>query len=388
MKDLTAVEFLESIVKLDSMNPPGNELPVAEQVKSLLDSHSIENEVFKFDDNRGNLVAWLRGEGDPNDPNRKVLGLSGHMDTVPVGEVEWEHGPFSAKQVDGKMYGRGTCDMKGGLTALLYAMIELKNEGVKLNGDVKLLACAGEEAGAVGAKRLYKEGQMKDVDALIIAEPTNDEICISEKGVLWLEITTFGKTAHGSTPQFGVNAINHMHRLLSALYDNFEMDVEADWLLGKPTYNVSVIKGGVGTNVVPDQCSVQIDIRTIPGQSHDEIFAQIEGIFNDVKAEVEDLQFEMKRINDLRAVETKPENDFVQMFKEEATSFFGKEKEFQGMIPYTDGAALIAEDDDVPLVIYGSADTKLAHQPNEYIEIDPFLKSIELYKQIIKKYLA
>src|SRR5699024_6774529 len=388
MEKLTPVQFLESIVKLDSMNPPRNEQPVAEHVKRLLDSHGLENELFPIEDNRANLDGWLRGEGDTNDPNRKVLGLSGHMDTVPIGEVEWDHDPFGAHQLDGKMYGRGTCDMKGGLTALLYAMIELKNEGVKLNGDVKLLACAGEEAGAVGAKRLYAEGQMKDVDALIIAEPTNNDVCISEKGVLWLEITTYGKTAHGSTPQFGVNAINHMHHLLSALYDNFEMDVEEDWLLGKPTYNVSVIKGGVGTNVVPDQCTVQVDIRTIPGQSHDDIFAEINQIFNDAKSGVEDLNFEMTRINDLRSVETTPDDAFVQLFKEEATEFHGEEKPYKGMIPYTDGAALIAEDDNVPLIIYGSADTKLAHQPNEYIEIEPFLQSIELYKRVIKKYLA
>lgn len=388
MTAITPLEFLEKIIQINSVNPPGNELPVAKEVKDLLDSHHIENELFPFDDNRANLIAWIRGEGDPNDPERKVLGLSGHMDVVPVGEAKWKHEPFAAVQEDGKMYGRGTSDMKGGLTALLFAMIELKNEGVSLKGDIKMLATAGEEVGAVGAKRLYSEGHMDDVDALIIAEPTNNEVCIAEKGVLWLEVTTYGKTAHGSTPHLGINAINHMYHLLHALETNFEMDVEADELLGKPTYNVSMINGGVGTNVVPDQCSLRIDIRTIPGQSHDEIYNEIEQLFSDVKKEIPELDFEMKRINDLRAVQTKSTDAFAEAFRKRASNFFGEEKEYKGMIPYTDGAALIAEDDNIPLVIFGSADTKLAHQPNEYIEIEPFLKSIELYKQVILDYLT
>lgn len=383
---MSPVEFLEKIVKINSVNPPGNELPVAKEIKALLDSHGIEAELLPFDENRANLVAHLRGNEGKESSN--VLGLSGHMDVVPVGEAKWKHDAFSAAQEDGKMYGRGTCDMKGGLVALLFAMIELKEEGVPLNGDIKMLVTAGEEVGAVGAKRLQQEGYMDDVDALVIAEPTSNEVCISEKGVLWLEVTTYGKTAHGSAPHLGINAIDHMHHLLHALYTKFEMNVSPHDQLGEPTYNVSMINGGVGTNVVPDQASFRIDIRTIPGQSHDEIAQSIESLFNEVKAEIPDLSFDIKRLNDLRAVETSASDEFAKIFKDQASRYFGEEKEFKGMVPYTDGAALITEEADIPLVIYGSADLSLAHQPNEHIEIEPFLESIKLYKEVIKEYLA
>src|SRR5690625_1185160 len=215
------------------------------------------------------------------------------MDVVPAGKKEWIVDPFSADKINGKIYGRGASDMKGGLTVLLFAMISLNDEKDLLNGDIKLLATAGEEIGAIGAKKLVEDGHLEDVTALIIAEPTSNNICIAEKGVLWVEITTYGKSAHGATPELGNNAIIHMNRILNAFQNQFKMDFVPDELLGNPTYNISVIKGGTNTNVVPESCSLQIDFRTVPSQTHQSIIRSLNHIIEKIKMDVPEFKTEI-----------------------------------------------------------------------------------------------
>ncbi|WP_077325268.1 M20/M25/M40 family metallo-hydrolase [Virgibacillus siamensis] len=178
-----AKSFLKEIIQIKSVNPPGNETEVAKKLKELFEKHSIETELVEYDENRSNLIARLKGEQDG-----PVLGLTGHMDVVPPGDIEWEHDPFGAEEEDGKIYGRGACDMKSGLVACAMAMVSLKEEGFPKSGEITLLATVGEEAGAVGSSQLTEKGYADQLDALIIAEPTKNEIKISHKGALWPQI--------------------------------------------------------------------------------------------------------------------------------------------------------------------------------------------------------
>lgn len=382
----SAVEFLKKIVKINSVNPPGNELAVAREIQALLEEHCIENELIEFEGGRANLIARLRGRR--NGIYSKVLALSGHMDVVPPGKTKWKHGVFSANEVNGRIYGRGTCDMKGGLTALIFAMIVLKNEGVQLNGDLKLLVTAGEEVDAIGAKHLVKAGHMDDVTAIIIAEPTNNEVCIAEKGALWVEITTFGRTAHGSSPSDGINAIEHMRHVLNALDQNFRFDKTPDDLLGSPTYSITTIDGGVKTNVIPDQCKLQIDFRTVPPQNHQDILQQLNEVLRSISHEIADFDYKINVINDMPPVKTNHEDGFVKVTREIAEGFYGEPKEPKGVPYYSDGAILVGPSSNIPLVIFGAANPRYAHQPDECIEIEPFLSSIDFYKLVIQKYLS
>lgn len=138
------------------------------------------------------------------------------MDVVPPGKIRWQYDPFSADEVDRKIYGRDAADMKGGLIALVFAMLELKDAGVELNEDVKLLGTAGEETRAVGSGRLYQDGYMDGVGNTARGKPTTGDIMIANKGVSWVEITCYGRTVHGSMPETGINAIAHMNQLLNA----------------------------------------------------------------------------------------------------------------------------------------------------------------------------
>lgn len=198
--------------------------------------------------------------------------------------------------------------MKSGLVACALAMISLKEKGLPEKGEVTLLATVGEEAGAVGAHQLTKKGYAEQLDALIVAEPTQNHIKIAHKGALWPQITTYGKTAHGSMPDMGTNAVTHMNEIIHRLSgDTFELKYKEDEMLGGPTYSINVIEGGSNTNVVPDQCFVNMDIRTVPSQDHKQIIKQIEQVIQSVKEKYPDLKTDIRILNDQTSVKTSSE---------------------------------------------------------------------------------
>jgi len=375
--------FLKDIIQIKSVNPPGNEEEVALKLKTLFDEHGIETELVEYGENRTNLIARLKGE-----ESGPVLGLTGHMDVVPTGENEWEHDPFGAEEADGKIYGRGTSDMKSGLAACALAMVSLKEEGFPKKGEIILLATVGEEAGAVGARQLAENGYADPLDALIVAEPTENQIKIAHKGALWPQIITYGKTAHGSMPDVGVNAVVHMTEIIHLiLEDPFHFGDEKDALLGSPSYSINVINGGSNTNMVPDQCFTNIDIRTIPSQDHQQIIQQIELVIQRTKEKYPDLKAEIRILNDQSPVRTSSDHSFVKLVQG-VLKAAGGSTELGGVTAYTDGSQFIRAKKDFPIIILGPGKTSLAHQPDEYVEIDKYLNSIHLYKEIAKKFLA
>ncbi|QKY68419.1 ArgE/DapE family deacylase [Lentibacillus sp. CBA3610] len=383
MNQEQAKSFLKDIIQIKSVNPPGNETAVAEKLKALFDKHGIETELVEYDDNRANLIARLKGEEDG-----PILGLTGHMDVVPPGEIEWEHDPFGAEEEDGKIYGRGACDMKSGLVACVLAMISLKEEGLPKKGEVTLLATVGEEAGAVGARQLTEKDYAEPLDSLIVAEPTQNQIKIAHKGALWPQIITYGKTAHGSMPDKGTNAVAHMNEIIHRISgEEFELNYEEDDLLGGATYSINVIKGGSNTNVVPDRCFVNIDIRTVPSQDHKQITEQIEQVIQSATEKYPELKADIRILNDQNPVKTSSEDPFVKLVQDTVESLDGQAT-LEGMTGYTDSSQFTQANKTFPVIVLGPGDTSVAHQPDEYVEVDEFFNSIQLYKQITKKYLG
>ena len=196
------VEFLKELLNTNSVNPPGNEEDVAKLIAKVLKENGIASTLRSLGPNRAYLVARIKGMG-----NRRSLVFCGHMDTVPQGDMPWQHAPFDATEIDGRIYGRGASDMKGGLAALTLAMIAIAKGDVSLQGDLVLAATAGEEVDCLGARAMIEDGVLNDAGAMIIGEPSNGEIFVAHKGALWIEIVSYGKTAHGSMPEQGINAI-------------------------------------------------------------------------------------------------------------------------------------------------------------------------------------
>lgn len=380
MEKEKAISILKDTLKMDTTL--SNEKEMADYLEKLLNQVGIETEQVTYSDGRNQLIATLKGE-----KSGKTLGFTGHMDVVPVGEIPWKHEPFAAEEEAGKIYARGAADMKSGLVAQVIAMIDLKENHVPLNGDIRLLATVGEETSAIGAGQLTKLGFGNDLDGLVIGEPTSNRVIIAHKGALWFRLKTLGHTAHGSMPDKGVNAIDHMLALLNRFKETFDFSVYKDPLVGASTSSIDIIHGGNGTNVVPDLCTVEIDIRTIAGQSHEEIKKQMQQIVTELEQTIPDFKAEIEVINDLGSVRTAENDELVVKALQAVKEVTGETKHPEGLTGYTDGSQFVKADKKFPIIVLGSGNVELAHQPDEYVCIDEFMDTIEINKKLAQSFL-
>ncbi|MBM7714690.1 succinyl-diaminopimelate desuccinylase [Bacillus thermophilus] len=376
-----AIKFLQKLIKIKSVNPPGNELGVAKAIVEHAAKADLQTEIKALSSSRANVIVRLKGNGSKH----RSLLFSGHLDTVPVGETEWKHSPFSGSLINGKIFGRGSCDMKSGVAALIEAMITLKETRTSLDHDVVFVGTAGEEVDCIGASMMVNDEALKNAGAMVIAEPSNGKVFTAHKGALWIEIKLFGKTAHGSMPHEGINAIVHMSELIERL-KHFSFSYEKEHkLLGKPTLTISTVNGGIKTNLVPDQCKVTIDIRTIPEIKHGNIIKDIKEILKDLEMKIAHFKAELKIINDLPALENERDSDFVSLALELNKELNKIEAEEKGANYYTD-ASVFFPALKIPTIIYGPGDEKLAHQSDEYVEVKKYIRAIQYYAEIAKRF--
>jgi succinyl-diaminopimelate desuccinylase len=220
----------------------------------------------------------------------------------------------------------------------------------------------------------------------VIAEPTRGDVILAHKGALWVEITTRGKTAHGSMPQEGVNAIEHMYHVFGWLFEEFKFAVDPDPVLGEPTLNVSVIRGGVKVNVVPDECKLQIDIRTVPAQDHGEILGAIERHLESFRRTLRDFEYDLTVLSERLPVNTSSNERLGQVAEELRKQTYGAPSSRVAAPYYTDASVLVEARPDLPVVVYGPGDDRLAHQPNEWVSIEAFDKSVAFYERLATTY--
>ena len=370
-----ALELLHLLISHDTVNPPGNEKQLALALKDYLAKEGIESEVDEFEPERANLIFRLKGEN----PGKALL-VTGHLDTVPPGELPWKHDPFSCAIEDGYIYGRGVSDMKGSDAAMLYAMIKLKRKNITPKQDVVFLGTAGEELMCLGSKDFVAKGGMDDIGAALVGEPSDGKLLLAHKGAAWVDVTTHGQTAHGSMPDLGINAILAMNSFLLA-FNKQKFDVSPHPLLGLPTYSVNKIKGGVAINVVPDSCTCSIDFRTIPGQTEEDIRAMLDQAFAEAKANDKTFKAEYKFACVLPSVSCPAKDTIIDA----AIKASGKDLEQCGVNYFTDASVLIGAK-EMPMIIYGPGAESQAHQPNENLSVDKFFESIEFYENFISTY--
>jgi succinyl-diaminopimelate desuccinylase len=370
-----AVEFLQGLIRLRSVNPPGDEAPVAEAIAGKLSAHGIPVDLDAFAPGRANAVARLRGGPEP------AVVLSGHLDTVTAGETPWDRDPFCGDLVGGRIWGRGAADMKSGLAAMVIAMCALADAGGTLPRDVVLAASAGEEVDCCGAARLVERGVLDGAGGLVVGEPTSGAVAIGHRGALWLEIETRGRAAHGSMPSQGVNAIMHMHALLSKIA-NLDLSRPADPLLGSPTLAVTSIKGGAKVNVIPDRCTATLDIRTLPGQSHSEILRRLDVEIARLRDALPDLDAGVRVLTDRAPVVTPAGHRLVRAALQAASAEGHRITSPVGM-PYFSDASVYVPATGLPVILYGPGETTLAHQPDEWVERNAYLRAIRFYVRLV-----
>ena len=316
-------------------------------------------------------MARLDGSG-----GRKPICFGGHTDVVPLGNAPWSVEPFAGDIADGRIYGRGTCDMKGGVAAYVHAGLKLA-DGPRGDADVILVMVAGEETGCDGSKHLQELGVLPEVGAMVIAEPTSNYPLLGHRGALWLKVKAKGKTAHGSMPQFGDNAVFKAARAVTKLED-FGFNVAPNELLGSTTLNVGTFHGGININSVPDRAEFTVDIRSIPGHEHADIKAEIAEYLGD--------DVEIETVIDVAPVLSDAADPWIAEMFELMTPVLGETPKPAGAPYFTDASALTPACGNPPTLILGPGDMAMAHQTDEYCDVARIEQSAELYETIARRW--
>jgi succinyl-diaminopimelate desuccinylase len=367
--------LLKKLIQAETTADKG-ELAAAEIISDELGRFGIDSRVDSWDETRANITAQVKSGG-----SKGALLFASHLDVVPAGDANWSNPPFTAVENNGRIYGRGSADMKGGIAAIVTAISRIVDSGTKLQGDIILFGAAGEETDSCGTRRFVHEGgRLPELAGAVITEPTDFEIITAHRGMLWLKVETFGRSAHSSTPHLGVNAITSMRAVLNEL-ENFKIPFERHELLGQCSMSINTIDGGEAINVVPDKCKIKIDIRTVPGQNHHDIINDLQNIFAKLKQKNPQFDAAVSIVREVGALETDTQCDFVKDFCSAVGITKTKAVGFTTDGPYF--ASL-----GVPVVIFGPGKPHLAHQPDEYIDLSDLEKGVEYYKNIILKFLS
>jgi succinyl-diaminopimelate desuccinylase len=370
-----ATDLLQNILRCNTTNPPGNEAVLAEKIRKWLAGEEIICQIDEIELNRANIIFEIKGATE----GPKLL-VTGHLDTVPPGNCPWQHDPFGAEIEDGLIYGRGASDMKGSVAAMLYSIARMKRKGIIPKQNIVFLGTAGEEMFCQGALHFVDKNGMEKIGAVLVGEPSNGDLLLAHKGAAWLEVNTYGKTAHGSMPDLGVNAVMSMNAFLNALVGQ-SFQVEPHPLLGLPTISVNKIDGGVAINVVPDSCTCKIDIRTIPGQTEEDVRKLIDKAMAEAAKSCPELKVDYKFLCSLPSVGCIPNDKIIDCALECAD----RELVQRGVNYFTDASALIGKR-QMPLIIYGPGDDKQAHQPDENLSMAKYFEAIEFYEKFLTEY--
>ena len=372
----SALDIARDLVRMDTRNPPGREVECAHYLGDLLAGAGLEVSYHDFAPGRTSLVAVLRG-GDGGEAEKKPLCFGGHIDVVPLGAKEWSVDPFGGEIIDGRLYGRGSTDMKSGVAAFVHAAMKLATDEKQGNADIVLAICAGEETGCEGSSHLGKVGALGEMGAVVIAEPTANYPVLGHKGALWLRVETEGVTAHGSMPERGVNAIYRAARAVTKLED-FDFNAKPHGLLGRATLNVGTIEGGQNLNSVPDRAAFTVDIRTLPEQDHDGIVAGLEGYLGG--------ESRIARIVDVGGVHTPHTHPWIQEVWQLMEPVLGESIEPRGAPYFTDASALTPACGGPPTVILGPGEMHMAHQTDEYCPVAHIAQAAEAYEALARRW--
>jgi succinyl-diaminopimelate desuccinylase len=369
---MDVISLTRELLSFNNINPPGNEEEIARFTGDLLSENGFRTEYFRFSDNRLHLVAE-RGLTAAKPP----IVLSGHFDTVPLGNKPWSIDPFAGEVHDGKIWGRGSTDMKGGVAAMIIASINAFKEDPP-EGGVRLIFTAAEELGCIGVQQLEKiyidHGK---ASAIIVGEPTSNHPFIGHKGALYINVVTSGVTAHSSMPELGDNAIYKAARAILKAKD-FNFKAEKDPLLGYPTINVGKMVGGMNINSVPDHAEFSIDIRSTSKVDHDELFSRLKDELGDEAI--------LEALVNMKSVFTREEDPFVQMIYD-ICGVDREDKSASRTLPYlTDGSVLQRMYNGVPTVILGPGQPGMAHQTDEFCYVSKLEESVKIYNDIIKNW--
>ncbi|RRK11346.1 M20/M25/M40 family metallo-hydrolase [Lactiplantibacillus garii] len=407
------VQALVDVVKMNTVND--HEELVAQYLTQLFKAHGIESKLVTYAPGRVSLVAEI---GDGNGP---LIGFDGHEDTVALGDAsKWTDDALAANIQDGRLYGRGATDMKSGLMAGAFALINLHDQHVPLHGTLRFMATVGEENGHLGAEQLVKMGYADNMQRVIVGEPSGADkrllgqkqiqamlgidgttaekmavanptgeqhfIELAHKGSLTFTIHSQGVAAHSSMPQLGKNAIDALMTYYQKQNEYFKQhETAVNPVLGPTVTVVTLIKGGEQINTVPASAEMGVKIRTIPELRNDRIIADLQAIIDECNANGAQLSMDIS--SSFYPVHTPEDTELVQLAKQVGESVLEQRLPYFGAPGGTDASSYIVKNDKMQIIVFGPGNIT-AHQVNEYVDLDMYRRFIKLYEQLITKLLA
>lgn len=369
------LSIARALIGARSENPGGTEDDAASVAADVLTGLGATCEIVRGDAGRPSVVASIGPLDGPS------LAFNGHLDTVPAGSLDtWSVDPFAGTIVDGRLIGRGACDMKGPIAAALAAAAAIVRQGVELGGCLVFHLAADEELAGVHGTKVLRDRGLLTQDAAIVGEPSDLQLGLAERGGAWVTATAYGKAAHGSQPHRGVNAITSMARFLLRLGEVLP-DLEHP-LCGRPTVNAALIEGGSAPNVVPDRCVIDIDRRLIPGETDPEaVLDAFRALAADIRrehAEV-DVRVEIREWTD--AAEAPADSSIAAAIRVAVHAELGAIPSDVGFTGITD-ARFYINDAAIPTVIFGPGSLTVAHTADEWIDIEDLIAAARIYARV------
>lgn len=371
------VSTLRNLVRINSVNPsltPGapGEGAIAAHLETLFRGLGLDVSVYEATPGRPSVVARLAGRG-----GGRSLMLNAHIDTVGVDAM---HDPFSGEVRDGRLYGRGSYDMKGGLAAAITAVKALIAAGAPLAGDLLVAAVADEEYASEGTQEVLRHWR---TDGAIVTEPTALDVCLAHKGFMWFEVEIHGRAAHGSRFDLGVDAVMHAGRVLQRL-DVLERSLRLGRqhpLVGPASLHAATIHGGSGLSTYAASCVLQIERRTIPGETAAEAEEQLRELLEAVVIEDPRCRVHLRVLLDRPPFEVSQNAALVRTLMAQATVVRGRPPEQVGQTPWMDSAFVAAA--GIETVVFGG-DGAGAHAAQEWAD----LASLEQLARILAQSAA
>jgi acetylornithine deacetylase/succinyl-diaminopimelate desuccinylase family protein len=374
------IALLADLVRIPSVNPvlapdePHGEGRIAVFIRDWLATRGLDARLEEVAPGRPNVVAEIAGGDGP------ALVFCGHIDTV--GTAGMTIPPFEPRLEGGRLHGRGSFDMKGGVAAVLAAGVALARgvgEGRPLHGTVRLALVADEELTSLGADHFAAHHR---AGGCILAEPTAGQLILAHKGFVWATVRTVGRAAHGSRWDLGKSAIGAMGRVIAALdaHDAHELRTRSHPLVGPASMHCALVQGGAGLSTYAPECVLRIERRTLPGESPDDVIAELRRVFRHA-GETAEVALDVAR----PPMSCDPRSRLANKVREAVRSVTGSAPEEAGVGYWTDAAIFAGA--GIPALIYGPSGEG-AHEAVEWVDVDSVLQSAEVYAEAARRFCS
>lgn len=377
IEEKNIVHILQQMIRIRTIQPDGHEKDMVKYLCSLFSQEEIEKKIIDHGRNRASLILTL-----PGVDRSRSIAVTGHIDTIGASNFEeWEYPPFAADHVDGKVYGRGAADMKGGLASMVAAALVFVECGEKPPLDVHFCFTADEEVSGIGANAIVGTGFLQDIEEMVVIKPTDEKIGLAEKGAIWLDVEIKGRNFHAAMPERGISAISSFVEFTDRINSILKKGREHEFL-GRSSCVITSLKGGEHSNIVPDKASGKMDIRTLPSVDHDKFLSSIHYVAEEMEQCREGLEISINVTNNRPPVGMSKRSPFIKHFQK-IYEELGLSAEFTH-IPYFTDASIYIPNLGVPFIFLGPGDSLFYHQNDEFVSV----QSVINVAKILVRYIS